>query len=177
MKTFTPPSENIIFYDGEFTSLDPYTGELLSVAMVKPSGEEFYTEIEYGGEVSDWDKKYVLPHLRGNFVSRKEARDSIAQFLGKKQPHLVCFVPQYDMIFLHKLFEVESKDQNILPYHWMPIDFASILFSLGINPQYYSDMNPDFFSNLNIDYMKYKKHNALDDAKLLKETYNALILK
>lgn len=174
MKKFTPALKNIIFYDGEFTSLNPYTGELLSVAMVTQEGKELYREIEPKGELSDWDKEYVVPYLKGHFISQEKAKDEITQFLGKDQPHLVCFVPQYDIIFLHKLFKIGGGEQDTLPYHWMPIDFASILFSLGINPRQYSDTNPEFFAELGVDIEKYQKHNALDDARLLREVYNAL---
>lgn len=171
---FTPAFDNIVFYDGEFTSLNPYTGEILSVGMVKPSGEEMYFEIEPQGELSEWDKKHVLPYLSGVYISREEARKRITEFLGTTQLHLVCFVPQYDMIFLHKLFGVDDEGQDKLPYHWMPVDFASILFSLGISPHLYSDENPELFASWGIDPTKFQKHNALSDAKLLKEVYQKL---
>jgi hypothetical protein len=174
MKTFTPSLQNIIFYDGEFTSLNPYTGELLSVAFVRPDGEEFYIEIEPKGDLSEWDKENVVPYLLGNFISRQEAKQRISDFLGTSQPYLVCFVPQYDIVFLNKLFGVGDTSQDNLPYHWMPIDFASILFSLGINPHHYSDGNPELFRMFEIDLTKYQRHNALDDAKLLKESYQKI---
>ncbi len=174
MKTFTPAEQNIVFYDGEFTSLNPYTGELFSVGMIKPSGEELYVEIEPKGKLSKWDQEHVVPYLLGTYISREEAKYAITDFLGKDQPHLVCFVPQYDMVFLHKLFNVGDHSQDDLPYHWMPIDFASILFSLGVNPRHYSDSNMTFFDTLGIDLGVYKKHNALDDARLLKTTYERL---
>ena len=40
-----PFSNNVIFYDAEFSNVDPYTGELLSIGMVKVSGEELYLEL------------------------------------------------------------------------------------------------------------------------------------
>lgn len=171
---FTPPFDNIVFYDGEFTSLDPYAGELLSVGMVKPNGEEIYLEIEPKGVLSDWDKEHVVPYLEGNYISRTEAKARITEFLGQSQPHMVCFVPQYDMIFLHKLFGSGDSNQDNLPYHWMPVDFASILFALGVHPRKYSDDNPELFSRLGIDPKAYRQHNALDDAKMLKRAYESL---
>lgn len=174
MKIFTPAEQNIVFYDSEFTSLNPYTGELLSVGMIKPDGEELYVEIEPKGDLSEWDKEHVVPYLVGDYISREEAKQRIADFLGSDQPHLVCFVPQYDMIFLHKLFNVGDHPQDDLPYHWMPVDFASILFSLGVSPRHYSDSNTAFFDALGISVGEYRKHNALDDAKLLKTTYEKL---
>lgn len=168
---FSPSTENIVFYDSEFTSLDPYTGELLSIGMIQPNGEELYIEIEPKGEVSEWDREHVIPHLSGKYVSREEAKKSIARFLGDTCPHPVCFVPQYDMLFLHKLFDVKDGEQEGIPYHWMPVDFASILFAAGINPKRYSDEDPELFASLGIDASRYRKHNALDDAKKLKAAY------
>jgi len=52
--------KNIVFLDTEFTDLDPYKGEILSIGMVKLSGEELYIELEYKGESSDWVKKHIL---------------------------------------------------------------------------------------------------------------------
>lgn len=177
MKFLIPHSDNVIFYDGEFTSLNPYTGELLSVGMVKPNGEELYLEIEAKGEVSEWDKEHVLPYLSGNYISRKEAKKRITQFLGNDQPYLVCFVPQYDMVFLHKLFNVGDEEQGDLPYHWMPIDLASILFARGMNPHHLSEEGVGFLETMGLDPASYRKHNALDDAKLVRDVYFYLVKK
>lgn len=38
--------KELIFFDTEFTSLDPYKGEILSIGMVKENGEELYIELE-----------------------------------------------------------------------------------------------------------------------------------
>jgi DNA polymerase III epsilon subunit-like protein len=45
--------KNIVFIDTEFTDLDPYKGELLSVGIVKLSGEELYIEFEQNSESSE----------------------------------------------------------------------------------------------------------------------------
>lgn len=175
--SITPDSVNVVFYDSEFTTLDPYKGELLSVGMVRPNGEELYVEIEPSGEMSAWVKKHVKPLLQGEYVSREEAKKRISEFLGSEQPRLVCFVSQYDILYLHKLFGVNDDDQKNLPYYWMPIDMASILFSLGIDPAYYSNDNAEFFRAVGIDLGKYKQHNALDDAKLIRDVYIAMAKK
>lgn len=176
-KKFTPATDNIFFYDSEFTSLDPYTGELLSVGMILPDNRELYLEIEPKGEVSAWDQEHVIPYLSGAYITREEARTRIADFLGDTHPHPVCFVPQYDLLFLHKLFGVKDGEQEGIPYHWMPVDFASILFSAGINPKRYSDEDPELFASFGIEAAQYRKHNALDDAKKLKAAYEAFMKK
>jgi hypothetical protein len=159
-----PFSENIIFFDTEFSDLDPYKGEILSLGMVKPNGQELYLEIEYNGEVSDWVKDNVIPYLKGPKLSRNEAKLKIREFVGPAEPYLVSYVNQFDAIYWYKLFGVDDH-----PAYWIPIDFASILFGFGINPEDYS--NPIFLKELGIEAGKYQKHNALEDAKLLREIY------
>jgi DNA polymerase III epsilon subunit-like protein len=59
----------------------------------------------------------------------------------------------------------------------MPIDFASILFGRGYDPSEYYDKQKEFVKQFGIDAIEYKQHNALDDARLLRETYLALAKK
>lgn len=159
-----PFSENVIFLDTEFSDLDPYKGELLSIGLVKPDGEEFYVEIEHDKEVSAWVEENVIPYFTGPKVSREEAKERIRDFVGSTTPYLISYVNQFDAIYWYKLFGVENQ-----PAYWIPIDFASILFGLGINPRL--SINQDFLNDLGVDTTKYKKHNALEDAKLLREIY------
>ena len=157
-------SENIVFFDTEFSDLDAESGELLSIGMVKSSGEELYLETEYEREPSDWVKENVLPFLTSKKVSKDEARDKIRSFLGDTSPYLLSYVNQFDAIYWYKLFGARTH-----PAAKIPIDFSSMLFTLGFNPGSLS--NDDFLDDLGIDLSKYQKHNALDDARLLKEVY------
>ena len=159
-----PFSENVVFFDTAFSDLDAEKGELLSIGMVKPDGEELYLEIEYDGEPSDWVKENVMPLLNSKKVSEENARDEIRSFLGDGSPYLLSYVNQFDAIFWYKLFGARTH-----PAAKIPIDFSSMLFTLGFNPGSLS--NDDFLDDLGIDVSKYQKHNALDDAKLLKEVY------
>lgn len=164
---FNPYSQNIIFFDTEFSSLDPYKGEILSVGLVKYNGEELYLELEHDGNIDPWVKKNIIPNLKNPKVSRKEAVEKIKKFVGKKKPYIVSYVNQYDALYAYKLFGIRK-----CPFFWIPIDFASILFGMGINPESYSpeDKN-NFFKNIGVNSSKYHIHNALDDAKLLREVY------
>lgn len=157
-------SENIVFFDTEFSDLDAESGKLLSIGMVKMDGEELYLEIEYDGEPSDWVKENVIPFLNSEKVSEEEARDRIRSFLGDASPYLLSYVNQFDAIFWYKLFGARTH-----PAAKIPIDFSSMLFTLGFNPGSLS--NDDFLDDLGVDPGKYQKHNALDDARLLKEVY------
>jgi DNA polymerase III epsilon subunit-like protein len=161
-----PFSTNVVFVDTEFTQLAA-DGEILSIALVKYDGSELYIEIEYEGEVSDWVKENVQPYLSGEKVSKDEAVKLIWEFLGDTKPYLVAWVPHFDMVMLYQLFGVEN-----LPVNWFPIDFASMMFGQGLDPENYrDDSGRPFIKNLGIDPAKFKTHHALDDAKLLREVF------
>ena len=162
-----PFSDNIVFIDTEFSTLDPYKGEILSIGLVKMNGEKLYLELEFDGELSDFVKENVIPTLKEDKISREEAKKKIREFIGKKESYFVGYINQFDTIYWYKLFSVEDH-----PAYWLPIDFASILFGLGIDPEaYYYGDKKNFYKEIGIDASKYREHHALDDAKLLREVY------
>ncbi|MDO8265978.1 MAG: 3'-5' exoribonuclease [Candidatus Saccharibacteria bacterium] len=169
MKIKPYDSKNLIFIDTEFTDLDPYKGEILSIGIIKLNGEELYIELEHNGESSDWVKKNILKMLDGPKFSRSQAVQQVREFLGDSLPFAVGFVDNYDVIYLTKLFGAGN-----LPFKWMTIDFASVLFAMGINPvkfQQDSTGAKKFYKSLGIDVKKYKHHHALDDARLLRDVW------
>jgi len=161
---------DIIFFDTEFTDLNARTGELLSIGMLCESRGELYLELEYSDEPHPWVVKNVLPSLSGDQVSADVAREKILEYIGdpEQKPYLMAYVNQFDAIFWYDLFG-SPKETN--PVYWIPIDFASILFAHGYDPN--SMAIHAFFDELNIDKSSYTGHNALDDAKLLRDTYVA----
>ncbi|KKW42526.1 MAG: hypothetical protein UY92_C0006G0087 [Candidatus Magasanikbacteria bacterium GW2011_GWA2_56_11] len=161
----SPYSKNIIFYDTEFTDLNPRVGELLSVGLVKNTGEELYLELEHTGPAHPWVQQKVLPHLTGEKTTRTEARRLIREFIGDEKPYLVSYVNQFDAIYWYELFGSAQEH----PAYWIPIDFASILFGCGYSPN--SLGKHSFFQELELDKTSYREHNALDDARLLREVY------
>jgi len=161
-----PFTDNLVFFDAEFSSLDANFGEIISLSMVKFSGEELYLELEFSGEYNDFVKEKVLPKLKGNKVSKEEAFKSIKEFLGDSKPYLISYVNQYDIIFLHKLLD----KYEYVPY-WLPIDFSTMLFSMGYDPEVLRNNDAKFLSDFEIDITKYKRHNALEDAKMLRDIY------
>lgn len=168
-----PYSDNIIFMDTEFTDLDIRKGQLLSVGLVKITGEELYIEIEYTDTPHEWVIKNVLPHLNGEPVPSGVAQSKIRDFIGQEgsRPYLVAYVNQFDAVFWYDLFG-SAKDH---PAYWIPIDFASILFGFGYAPD--SMGHHTFFEELTIDKEAYKAHNALDDARLLRDVYKKFFQK
>lgn len=172
MKKFIPFSDDIIFFDAEFTDLDVVNGELMSIGMMSLDGKrELYFELEYNNDaVSEWTREFVEPYLTGEKVTQAEAREKIRAFCGKSEPHLVATVNQYDMVMWHKLFDGEDE-----PINHIPIDFASILFGMGLNPaRRLDDDKEKFFAQFGIDITQYKMHNALEDVRLMRDAYIAL---
>ena len=165
--------KNIIFIDTEFTDLDPYKGELLSVGIVKLSGEELYIEFDYTGDTTEWVAQHIVPSLTDKKYSREESITKICEFLGDSLPFAVGFVDNYDVIYLTKLFGAGN-----LPFRWMTIDFASILFAIGVNPVKFridsSGARP-FYKKLGIDMKNYRNHHALDDAKLVRDVWMKIV--
>lgn len=168
-----PFSDNIIFWDTEFSSLDPYKGELLSIGLVRINGEGLYLELEPKAEIDPWVKANVLPYLTGPKVDPKKAIQLIHDFIGESKPYSIAYVNQYDSVYLYKILKSMRLDN---PFHWLPIDFASILFGMGFDPEsyYFNDKN-NFFKKIGVDATKYREHHALDDAKLLREVYLKLL--
>lgn len=164
----TPPSpysDNIIFMDGEFSTLDVRVGELISVGLVKNNGEELYLEIEYSGFLDPWVEKNVIPQFLGGAVSRGEACTKMRAFVGDSKPYLVAYVNQFDAIYWYKLFNSPKEH----PVFWIPIDFASLLFAYGFDPESFNDNH--FFELLGVDKKAFGLHNALEDARLLAVVY------
>lgn len=150
--------------------MNPYEGEILSVALVKMNGEKLYLELEYDGPVSDWVKENILPKLTSPKVSRVEAVEKIKEFVGDSHPYAVSYVNQFDTLYLYKLCGTDGH-----PFHWLPVDFASMLFSEGMDPNDYYEDGAPLLKKLGIDPGKYNYHHALDDARLLKEIYLKLV--
>jgi len=169
-----PYSQNIVFFDTEFSSLDLDRGEILSLGFAKLNGEELYLELDFKGEADKWPKENILPGLNEKKVTPKEAVKKIEGFIGNEKPYLVAYVNQFDMTYFYKLFGLDNFNER---FNWIPVDFASILFAMDINPEILVEREKSFFNKLDIDLTKYHQHNALDDAKLMREVYLSLSLK
>lgn len=157
--------------DGEFAKLKVDGIDLLSIALIKPTGEELYLELEYTGEIDPWVKENVLPHLTQTKVSKVEAVKQIREFVGLNKPSLIAHIHAFDWMGICKLFDANSPEQiqSNLPFFWIPIDFSSILFYRGFANLSLNNVAKQF--DINIDG---NAHNALYDAKVLKAVYEKL---
>jgi len=177
MKLPKPFSDDLIFWDTEFSSFDIHKGEILSIGMVKMSGEELYIELEHRGQVSEWVKENVVSQLKGPKLNREEAVKRIRDFIGDGMPYLMAYVQTFDIPYLYKLFGVDdSKNNKSLPFNWIPMDFASVLFAYGYDPEeLVTARREKFCRKIGVKRSEYREHHALDDAKFLRDVYIALI--
>lgn len=166
-------TKNLIFIDTEFSSLDPSCGEILSIGIVKLNGEELYLELESKAVPSNWVAKHIMPTLTATKHSKQMAVKQIRKFIGRTKPFAIAYVDNYDAVYSVKLFGEGEK----MPFKWLTIDFASILFASGINPL--KMLAPEseaktFYRSLGIDVGNYRQHHALDDARLLRDVWQKI---
>ncbi len=172
MRKITPFSNQLLFFDAEFTSLEYEKSELLSFGAVTMSGQTYYCEVQQDTtDASEFVQEHIVPTLTGPKISYEQAQREIAAFVQEHyapiQPYLVTFVYKYDAYHWYKLF---GYDDALA--HRIILDFASMLFALGIDPEKHSAARRDeFLSVLGIDVNNFSKHNALDDALILREAY------
>lgn len=165
-----PYSDNIIFFDAEFSGFDASCDEILSIAMVNMKGKSLYLELETEVALSDWVKKNVKPFLNKKKVSKKEAIKKIWEFAGEEKPYMMSHVNQFDIIFFYKLLGISGgKEKN--PFVYIPLDFTNLLFFTGHNPAHYFGKEAKIKEEFGVDLKKYRSHHALDDAKKLREVY------
>jgi DNA polymerase III epsilon subunit-like protein len=169
-----PYSDDIIFFDTEFTDLDPAKGELLSLALVRMNGEELYVEFDLppGASVHPWTKEHVVPKLDGIQEPVSSAKEKIRGFVEatKEKPYLMSYVSQFDALYWMRLFGYEKTDN---PAFWIALDFASVAFAAGYHPGSLSF--PEFHATLGLDVSTFREHHALDDARVLKEAYERFL--
>ncbi len=167
-----PFSENIVFWDTEFSSSDPYKSEIISLGMIKYTGEELYFELEVPDYTSAWVKEIVLPLLAETKISRAEAMIKIDEFLGESKPYLMADWDKFDVTCLYKLYNLGEQNPKDMKWAWNSVDFRSVLFTLGIDPSRMGTSHEDnLYQELGVNYKGYRDHHALDDAKLLREVY------
>lgn len=176
-----------VFFDTEFTGLHKNT-TLISIGCAAEDGSTFYAELtDYDkSQCDDWIQKNVISHLKFNGENcgqndgqghmeicgtKEQVKDYLMAWLSKyNEVQLVSDVCHYDMVLL--------------------IDLFGTAFDLpkGVNAACH-DINQDIAEWFNISeekafdysregilidaerYFEGDKHNALYDAKVIKEIY------
>jgi hypothetical protein len=178
-----------VFFDCEFTGLHQHT-TLISLGCVAENGMQFYAEAtDYDrGQVNRWIQENVIDHLFlvptpdtdlptitadkiGN-VSIIGARFQIAimfkNWISKfKDVEMWGDVYAYDWVLFCELFDAEDIAER-LPrnIYYIPFDLATLMKIKGIDP----DISREEFSGIE----NLAKHNALDDARIIKACYEKL---
>jgi len=167
-----------IFFDTEFTGLHKNT-TLISIGLVTETGREFYAEFEdYDkSQVNDWLKENVISNLTmpddDNFEvlhhykgDKKYIAEHLKEWLWNfRDVEMWSDCLAYDWVLLCDLFGTAFDiPRNV---YYIPFDICTLFKLQGIDP----DINRELFSGI-----KGKKHNSLNDARIIKECYDKLML-
>jgi hypothetical protein len=149
----------LVFLDTEFTDLkEPY---LISAALIAADGRELYFELDGVNPVtcSSFVIKNVLPLLQGPTLSPFEAATQVEHFFRGVTDTitLFCDAPRYDIELL----------KPFLP--------AKLRWQIGV-PSFTTEEQEDRYHLLYETAFngKLKRHHALDDARALRDAWNAV---
>lgn len=181
-----------LFLDMEFTGLVQNT-TLISIGLIDEDGRSFY------GEMTDYDKSMVDEWLESNVISQLilggeeawgggdyylESRDDGESTLFRgpmvdlkevlldwlnhydedEKVRVVSDCYAWDWVLFCEIFGGGLSLPSVV--HYIPLDLATMFERSGIDP----DVNRESFVG-NADP---RKHNALHDAKIIKECYEHL---
>lgn len=180
-----------IFFDTEFTELTQNT-QLLSIALVAETGEQFYAECTdyHEKDINEWVRENVIDNFtltKTNLsdirnIEIKDNRARIAEYIKIwlqqfeiKNPGIQyqfwADVPHYDWVLFCELFGGSfQRPENI---HYMCMDLATLFLAKGVPPDY---RRTDFLANHNMT-VDGNQHNALYDTLVCKKCYEILIEK
>lgn len=110
-----------IYLDTEFTTLNRYRAQLISLALVVPEGPEFYVELTDAWTPADCSPfviKAVLPLLDHARHGRKtaQARNELLAFLqGLGEAEIITDAPDHDWPLLQWLVGAKGLPDNVRP--------------------------------------------------------------
>lgn len=135
-----------LFLDTEFNG---FGGELMSIALVpeREGVREFYKEIRISGQLDPWVRDNVVPHLILPSCSYSEFQQELAQYM----------------------WEV---GESVIIADW-PDDVKYFCQALITGPGMMINLmhNVKFELDFSINYESLVPHNALHDARAIKEFY------
>lgn len=171
-----------VFFDTEFTGLHKDT-TLISIGLVSESGQMFYAELnDYNlNQVDDWILDNVIHNLVYNDVNNCKSfegsnvlmKGSITDVANELELWLNQFDEveiwsdclAYDWVLFNHLFgHAFNIPHNV---YYIPFDICTLFKLKGVDP----DISREEFANIE----SMKKHNALDDAIIIKECYKKLM--
>lgn len=180
-----------VFFDTEFTGLHQNT-TLISIGLIDENDRTFYAEFgDYDHLQTDqWIQENVIKNLRfhDNLNTKKDwcnigANQNITESYGNRE-HIAAILQDwfvkydhvemwsdclsYDWVLFNQLWgHAFNIPKNI---YYIPFDICTLFRIKDIDP----DINREEFANMTEGA---EKHNALWDAKVIKECYQKLINK
>lgn len=158
-----------IFFDTEFTGLHQNT-TLISIGIVDENGREFYAEL------NDYDKDQLDPWISENVIDNLTGQNTIDSESLKSQ--LVTWLKTYDEVEVWSdclaydwvLFDAIfggafNKPKNV---YYIPFDICTLFKLKGVDPDISRE---EFVGNAGSE----NKHNALHDARVIKDCYERLM--
>jgi hypothetical protein len=175
-----------VFFDSEFTGLHQNT-TLISIGLVAEDGKEFYAEFtDYAkDQVDEWIENNVIKNLfihvdrliynrlaegqtiikgKRDYIS-SNLQDWLEQF-DSVEMWSDCL--SYDWVLFNQLFgHAFNIPKNV---YYIPFDICTLFKIKGIDP----DISREDFAGAK-DWNVEHKHNALQDAKVIKACYDKLM--
>jgi len=159
-----------IFFDMEFTGLHQAT-TLISIGMIAEDGRELYCELnDYDKtQLDDWLNDNVIANLHDtNPINSEQLKKAIEGFIEPyEEVEIWSDCLSYDWVLFNQIFghafNIPSK------IYYIPFDLCTLFKIKGIDP----DINREEYSNMQEGC---EKHNALWDAKVIRECYLKAIL-
>jgi len=170
-----------IFFDTEFTGLHQNT-TLISIGLISECGKTFYAELtDYDkSQVDDWLQKNVidnllvkenstvgldLPDTRVVIGTVKSIKDYLTEWLSQfKQVEMWSDCLSYDWVLFCQIFgHAFNIPKNV---YYIPFDICTLFKIKGIDP----DVSREKFGCGEF-YSEMPKHNALWDARVIRECY------
>lgn len=173
-----------VFFDTEFTGLHQNT-TLISIGLITDEGHTFYAELyDYDkNQIDEWLQTNVLGNMKfdgtpqGTYFSATDIRS--IEMCGNKEDvaeELKSWLEQfeaiemwsdclsYDWVLFNQLFGHAFNIPRSVFY--IPFDLCTLMKMKGVDP----DINREEFAG-----MTGRKHNALHDARVIKECYEKLM--
>ena len=166
-----------IFFDTEFTGLHQYT-TLISIGLVSECGKTFYAEFnDYDKtQIDEWLQKNVIANLKfkePKYVETRssiELRDNTSNIKFQLKQWLEQFEKvefwgdclAYDWVLFNQIFGHAFNRPKAIYY--IPFDLCTLFKLKGIDP----DVSRKEFAGITSGS---EKHNALSDAKVIRECY------
>ena len=135
------------FLDTEFNG---FGGKLMSMALVPEdnSKPEFYKELEMNDQLHPWVRDNVVPHLFQPPVSRQQFQNSLAQYLWECREDIIIIADWPD--------DIRYFCESLITGPGMMMKFVN---------------NIKFELDFGIEYESAVPHNALFDARAIRDFY------